>query len=124
MRKMVQGLVRLISVFAMLAFCIVELRQTFHLPSALQELMEEDWQKVGIGRMAIREQLAALGRAVEPVRAAIQALADRSAVLHAAVHEEGIQRNMGKAQHGIKRLALLGRAGLLVGDEESTNKYR
>jgi hypothetical protein len=30
----------------------------------------------------------------------------------------------GRARHGIKKLGLLGRAGLLVGDEESTNKYR
>jgi|EP01046_Picozoa_sp_COSAG06_P003840 hypothetical protein len=87
----------------------------------------------------------------------------KSAVFsQAAVHAEGIQRNMvrkriwsphfaplsfyqdrlgtnirkgstlkkraaflqGRARHGIKKLGLLGRAGLLVGDEESTNKYR
>jgi hypothetical protein len=95
-----------------------------HMPSALQEVMEGDWQKVGIGRLATREQLAALGHNVEPVRAAIQALAKRSAELQAAVHAEGIQRNMGRAKQGIKRLGLLGRAGLLVGDEETTKKYR
>lgn len=86
--------------------------------------MERDWQKGGIGRLATREQLAALGHDVEPVRAAIQALADRSAELQATVHAEGIQRNMGRAKQGIRRLGLLGQAGLLVGDEETTKKYR
>eukprot|EP01043_Picozoa_sp_COSAG02_P007104 COSAG02_NODE_209_length_28965_cov_18.680143_7_plen_138_part_00 len=90
----------------------------------LQEVTEGEWQKAGIGRLATREQLAALRRDVEPVRAAIQALADRSAELQAAVHAEGIQRNMGRAKQGIRRLGLLGQAGLLVGDEETTKKYR
>jgi hypothetical protein len=31
---------------------------------------------------------------------------------------------MGRAKQGIKRLGLLGQAGLLVGDEETTKKYR
>ena len=98
--------------------------QMFEMPSAWQDSMVADWQKVGIGRLAMREQLAALGRNVEPVRAAIQVLADRSAELQAAVHAEGIQRNMGRAKQGIKRFGLLGQSGLLVGDEETTKKYR
>lgn len=86
--------------------------------------MESDWQKAGIGPVALREQLAALGRGVKPLRGAISALAGRSAELQAAVHAEGIQRNMGRARQGIKRLGFLGQAGLLVGEEESTKKYR
>ncbi len=121
MRKMVQVIVRRITY----QICVASspLRSAF-LTCLLQEVTVGDWQKAGISRLATREQLAALGRNVEPVRAAIQALADRSAELQAAVHAEGIQRNMGRAKQGIRRLGLLGQAGLLVGDEETTKKYR
>ena len=30
--------------------------------------MEREWAEAGVGRLALREQLAALGRHVEPVR--------------------------------------------------------
>lgn len=88
------------------------------------EALAVEMSDAGIGRLAMREQLEALSKQVEPVRDATKTLADKSAVLQAAVKAESIKRNMGRVTKGAKRFGLLGRAGLLTGAQESSNKYR
>ena len=86
--------------------------------------LREDWAKQGIGRLSLREDLAALSARLAPVSEATSRLSEESAVLHSVVRAETVQRSMGKMRTARKRFGLMGSAGWRSSMDETTNKYR